>query len=198
MRPALFLDRDGTIIEDAGYLADPGGVRIIPGAAEALRKAKDKGFALIMISNQSGVARGLYDLEDYHNVTRRMEELLEEEGVRLDGLYFCPHHDKGTVPEFTLFCECRKPSPGMLVLAAKEHGLDLENSYTIGDKPSDIGAGKAAGTKTIFIRGEGTEPPYGSPDIEPDYTARNLPRAIEWIFENMGEEKIKDKRSSMP
>ncbi|MCD6310150.1 MAG: HAD family hydrolase [Candidatus Eremiobacteraeota bacterium] len=187
LRPALFLDRDGTIIEDAGYLDDPAGIKIIPGVPMALSRASQQGFALIVISNQSGVARGLYPLDAIYRVNDRMEKLFSLEGVNFDGIYFCPHHDRGKIPEFTRFCDCRKPSPGMLLLAAREHNISLENSFTIGDKPSDIGAGKAAGTKTVFIRGEDDEPRYGWPGSEPDYIARNLPEAIEWILENLQE-----------
>lgn len=141
---ALFLDRDGTLMVDTGYVSDPGNVELLPGAAEMLREAKRAGFALIVVSNQSGVARGLISREQLSAVQARFEELLTREGVRLDDVRFCLHGpDDG--------CLCRKPAPGMLRQAAKARGIDLERSVMLGDRESDILAGKAAGCATTIL-----------------------------------------------
>jgi len=143
----LFLDRDGTLIELEPYLCDPQRVRLIPGAAGALRRAREAGYRLVVASNQSGVARGLYGDEAVRAVEARVRELLETEGVTVDGFYHCPHH-----PEHTGRCQCRKPAPGMLLLAARELGLDLDRSFMVGDTPADLQAGAAAGCRSLLVR----------------------------------------------
>jgi D-glycero-D-manno-heptose 1,7-bisphosphate phosphatase len=143
---ALLLDRDGTLIEDVGYPRDPERVVLLPGAAPALRKAAARGFRLVIVSNQSGVARGLVSPEDAARVQARVAELFAEEGVRFHGAYFCFHGpDDG--------CACRKPAPGMLLRAAAELELSLGASVMVGDKPSDIAAGKAAGAASVLFGG---------------------------------------------
>ncbi|CAN5886094.1 HAD family hydrolase [soil metagenome] len=132
-RPAVFLDRDGTIIEDTGYLADPGAVRLLPGAAHAIARLNDAGMPVIVVTNQSGIARGLLDEADYAATARRLEELLAAAGARLDGQYHCPHH-----PDFTGPCECRKPGALLYQRAATEHAIDLASSWWIGDRPNDV------------------------------------------------------------
>ncbi|HEX7118961.1 MAG TPA: HAD family hydrolase [Longimicrobiales bacterium] len=132
-RPAAFLDRDGTLIVERGYLADPDGVELVPGAAAALRRLAAAGYRLVIVTNQSGIARGLYGTAEFHAVQRRVEERFAAEGVRFDGVYFCPHH-----PEVTGACACRKPAPGMYRRAGRELGLDLARSVYVGDKPSDV------------------------------------------------------------
>lgn len=146
MRPAAFLDRDGTIIEDRGYLGDPAGVTLLPGAVDALRALRDAGYLLIVITNQSGIARGIFSAGDLARVNARMRELLAAEGVTLDGLYFCPHGPDDA-------CACRKPLPGMLHAAAEEHGIDLAASVSIGDQPRDAQAGAAAGCRCNVLLG---------------------------------------------
>ncbi len=147
MKPAVFLDRDGTVIEEVGHLGEPERVVILPGVPEALRKLSDKGFALVLVTNQAGVARGLFTEADVQAVNRRTEELLEAADVSLDGTYYCPHH-----PDFTGPCDCRKPGPGMLRSAARDLDLDLERSWMVGDHPSDAGAARAAGARPIIVR----------------------------------------------
>lgn len=140
--PALFLDRDGTLIADPGYLRDPDEVVLLPGCAHVLREAKRRGYRLIIVSNQSGVGRGYYDEAALHRVQERVNDLFDAEGVRFDGVYFCIH-----APEAG--CECRKPRPGMLLGAARELDVDLARSVMIGDKISDVEAGKNAGCGSI-------------------------------------------------
>lgn len=135
---ALLLDRDGTLIHDAGYPRDPAEVALLPGAPGALRDARALGYKLAIVSNQSGVGRGLIQPSEARAVQARVEELFAEEGVTFDGAWFCFH-----APEDA--CSCRKPAPGLLLDAARELGVDLGRSVMIGDKASDVGAGVAAG-----------------------------------------------------
>lgn len=146
-RPAVFLDRDGTLIEDADYLSDPGGVVLIAGAVEALARLRAAGFALVVVTNQSGIARGLFTEADYRRVSARLDELLAEGGVSLDASVHCPHHPSHSGP-----CGCRKPASGMLVSAAGALGLDLSRSWIVGDKVTDLEAGAAVGAEGILVR----------------------------------------------
>lgn len=141
---AVFLDRDGTIIADSGYIARPEDVHLLPGAAAALHALQAAGWRLVVVTNQSGIGRGLLTHEDYQRVTDRMRWMLRLAGVRLDAVLCCPH-----LPEDG--CDCRKPKPGMLMLAAAELGLDLSRSVMVGDKESDLQAGKAAGVGACYL-----------------------------------------------
>ena len=138
--PALFLDRDGTLIEDHGYLADPAGVRLLPAVVAALRRFRDAGYALVLVTNQSGIGRGFYGWDDYEAVAGRLRELLAEEGLAFDAELACAH-----APGEGEGCTWRKPAPGMLAEAARQLGLDLSRSLLVGDKLSDIEAAAAAG-----------------------------------------------------
>jgi D-glycero-D-manno-heptose 1,7-bisphosphate phosphatase len=132
-RRAVFLDRDGTIIEDTGYVADPAAVRLLPGAAGAIARLNQAGLPVIVVTNQSGIARGLFDEAGYAATVRRLDELLAAAGARLDGRYHCPHH-----PNFTGPCECRKPGLLLYRRAAADHGLDLARSWWVGDRLHDV------------------------------------------------------------
>lgn len=147
LRPAVFLDRDGTLIQEKDYLADPDGVVLLPGAVEALRLLRDAGLALVVVTNQSGIARGFYGMEEYHAVARRLEELLEAQGIPLDATYFCPHHPDASGP-----CDCRKPSPGLFRAAARHLGLDLSRSYFVGDRIRDVLPALELGGTGILVR----------------------------------------------
>lgn len=150
-RPAVFLDRDGTILEDRGYLGDPAGARLLPGAAAAVARLNAAGLAAILVTNQSGIARGFYTEQDYRQVERRLEELLAQSGGRLDGQYFCPH-----LPEITGPCECRKPGGLLFRRAATDLGIDLAASWWIGDKLSDLEPSSPYGGRAILVEtGEG-------------------------------------------
>lgn len=133
LRPAVFIDRDGTLVSERYYLADPEDVRLVEGAAAALGALRSAGLALVVVTNQSGIARGLYRLEDYHAVAARLDALLAAEGVAVDGTYYCPHHPDHTGP-----CACRKPAPGMHLQAAGDLGLDPGSSWYVGDKITDV------------------------------------------------------------
>lgn len=152
-RPALFADRDGTVIVERDYLADPEGVDLIPGAARGLRLLADAGYAVILVSNQSGIARGLVTESQFRAVEARVLERLAEAGVAVAGSYHCPHH-----PDFTGPCECRKPGAGMFLEAARDFGLDLSASVYIGDRVRDLEPGLARGGRAFLVRtGYGAE-----------------------------------------
>lgn len=160
MNNAFFLDRDGVIIEEEHYLSDPAKVRLCPGCAEAFRQISAAGFRIIVTSNQSGVARGYFTFAEIAAVERRIEELLTGAGAPLpDAWYYCPHHTKGSVAEYVRDCDCRKPRPGMLIRAAKEHAISLPGSVMIGDKLSDLRAAFAAGCRhaALVMTGHGSE-----------------------------------------
>ena len=160
---AVFLDRDGTIIEDPGYLSDPSGVRLLPGAAEALLALRAAGYRLVLVSNQSGIGRGYFTREQAEAVHRRVIERLAREGVVLDDARYCPH-----APEEG--CQCRKPRPGLLLAAASELGLDLEASFMVGNSPVDMAAGRNAGCRTILLWAQGSD--GTAADLEaPDWPA---------------------------
>src|SRR5437773_7859693 len=133
MAKAVFLDRDGTIIEDSGYVHEPGKVKLLPGAAQAIKQLNEHGFLTITVSNQSGIARGLYTVADYAAVQRRLGELLAAHGAHLDGAYFCPHH-----PRFTGPCECRKPGLKLFRDAALALDIDFARSWWVGDRLADV------------------------------------------------------------
>lgn len=143
-RSVIFLDRDGTINKDLGYLRDPNQVRILPGVVDALSLLQEKGWPLVIITNQSGIGRGYYELHDMRAIQEMIEAELKSSGIVFDGFYFCPH----TPDEH---CNCRKPEPGLLLQAASEMGINLNNSWMIGDKPSDVLAGQRAGCQSILI-----------------------------------------------
>jgi D-glycero-D-manno-heptose 1,7-bisphosphate phosphatase len=147
LRPAVFIDRDGTIIVEKVYLSDPEGVELTPGAVDAMRALSDAGFALVVITNQAGIARGLYTLEDYHAVAARLTQVLAEGGVRIDGTYYCPHH-----PEWTGPCPCRKPGTGLYLEAAEALDIDLAASFYVGDKLTDVQPGLTLGGQGVLVR----------------------------------------------
>lgn len=192
MKPtAVFLDRDGTIIEDTGYIGDPDRVRLIPGAASAMRRFAKAGHLVIIASNQSGVARGLFDEEALSRVHSRVEALLRTQGVSLDGAYYCPYLDgaDAVVAEYRRDSELRKPRPGMLMQAASELDIDLSRSWMIGDSPADIEAGSRAGCSTILLRPNGSS---GSEiGVTPTYTVRSMTEAAAAI--ERGAARLSDK-----
>jgi len=147
LRRAVFLDRDGTMIEETDYLSNPDDVKLIPGVVEALKLLRDSGYALVLVTNQSGIARGYYTLEDYQAVASRLDQLLAAEGITLDDSRFCPHH-----PEFTGECTCRKPSTGMHREASELLGLDPSLSFFVGDKIRDLLPALELGGEGILVR----------------------------------------------
>ena len=151
MGAAVFLDRDGTLIDELGYLADPGALRLFPGAADAVAAWNRAGVLVVLVTNQSGVARGSFDEERLASVHARLEELLGEAGARLDLILHCPHHPtEGSAP-YRRECTCRKPEPGMLLDAAARLGIDLGASWIVGDAERDLEAGRRAGVSRLLL-----------------------------------------------
>lgn len=156
---ACFLDRDGTLIEERNYLSDPDLVSLSPGVPEALRLLRTAGYRLIVVSNQSGIARGYFTEDQLKAVERRVGELLARHGLSLDANYYCFHHEKGVIPELSHPCSCRKPNPGLLLRAIADFSLDPARCLMIGDKVSDLQAGRAAGCRAAALvrSGHGAE-----------------------------------------
>jgi D-glycero-D-manno-heptose 1,7-bisphosphate phosphatase len=148
---AVFLDRDGTVNVERDYLHRSEDFTFIPGAPAAIRLLREAGYRIVVVTNQSGIARGYYDEEALHRIHRHMDELLSREGAAVDAYYHCPHHPDGTVDRYRAICDCRKPLPGMLRQAAADLHLDLSVSYIIGDKLADVEAGQAAGCRPILV-----------------------------------------------
>jgi D-glycero-D-manno-heptose 1,7-bisphosphate phosphatase len=172
---AVFLDRDGILNEEVGYLCRPEDVRWVKGAFSLCRTAQELGYRLIVVTNQSGIARGLYSESDFLALMEWMGVELERERVKLDGVYYCPFHPEHGVGEYRREHEDRKPGPGMLLRAAREHGLDLTRSVMVGDRCSDVGAANAAGLRKVFLlRGTETVPCPG------EYDAVGSLAEVEW------------------
>lgn len=151
--PAIFLDRDGTMNVDKGYVHEIDNFEFIDGAIEAMHELKKMGYALVMVTNQSGIARGLFTEETFMQLTEWMDWSLADREIDLDGIYFCPHHPDAIVEEYRQQCDCRKPQPGMLLSAQQELNIDMAASYMVGDKIDDMLAGKAAGVgKKVLVR----------------------------------------------
>ena len=152
MKPAVFLDRDGTLNEEVGYLSRPEELRLLPGAGAAVAKLNAKGIPVVVVTNQSGIGRGYYGWADFEAVMARMAELLAEAGARVDAVYASPHHEAGQGEYAVADHPDRKPNPGMLRRAAEEHGLDLARSWMVGDKAIDVEAGHRAGCRACLVR----------------------------------------------
>lgn len=187
-RRAVFLDRDGTVNVEADFLSDPELLVLESHAAEGLRALRDAGFTLLVVSNQSGVARGLFTENDVRRVNERLRRMLAEEGVEIAGLYYCPHHPEGTVGGYRGECECRKPAPGMFTRAAAELDLDCAASYTVGDRARDLEAGRRAGTRCVLVKTG-----FGENEVEialemkaADFVAEDLAGAAAWIIADAG------------
>ena len=186
MNKTFFLDRDGVIIEDENYLSDPAKARLCPGCAEAIRQIADAGYQIIVTSNQSGIARGYFSWKEVKAVEARIEELLVKEGApKPNAWYYCPHHPKGVIPEYTQECDCRKPKPGLLLQAGREHNVDFQHSCMIGDKLSDIEAAYAAGCRSaaLVLTGHGGEQKLESLD-HPCLTAGTILDAVRKLLAN--------------
>ena len=170
---AVFLDRDGTIAEDVNYCSRTEDFRVLPTVPEAIRLLNESGFKVVVITNQSGLARGVFTEETLAQIHGKMEKELAKHGARVNAIYYCPHHpDEG--------CDCRKPKTGLLEKASEGLGLDLKSSYMIGDMQKDIDAGRAAGCRTILVT---TGPEAGNGvNVPANYTADSLLAAAEWII----------------
>jgi histidinol-phosphate phosphatase family protein len=183
-RAAVFLDKDGTLIVDVPYNVAPERIRLTHGAVEGLQALHAAGFLLIVVSNQSGVARGFFAEEALRSVETQVRALLGAAGVPLAGFYYCPHHPDGSIERYAVSCRCRKPAPGMLSRAAREHGIDLARSWLIGDILHDVEAGRRAGCRTVLLDvGHETEWEL-TPDRIPHFRANDLTAAARVILAN--------------
>jgi D-glycero-D-manno-heptose 1,7-bisphosphate phosphatase len=183
MEPAIFLDRDGTLVPDDEFAGNPTQVRILDGVPAALRRLRDAGFRLVVATNQGGVARGRFTEADVDAVHARVGELIDAStGLKrtIERFYYCPFHPKGTVPSYTREHPWRKPKPGMLMQAAQDMELDLEHSWLVGDSPRDIAAGRAAGLRTILVSRDHAR----IAEAAADFTAASLGEAVEAILRN--------------
>ena len=174
MRPAIFLDRDGTINHEIGYLSEPEKFELLPNALAGLKQMQDMGYRLVIVTNQGGIGLGYFTKEDFYRVNKKMLKEVSQAGIMLDKIYFCPHSKAEN-------CPCRKPELGLILRAQEELNLDLSNSFFIGDSDVDILAGARAGMKTILIESERL-PDAASLAIKPDFVARDLLKAAEIIL----------------
>jgi D-glycero-D-manno-heptose 1,7-bisphosphate phosphatase len=187
---AVFLDRDGVLIEDVDLLTETSQIRILPGVPQALNLLRAGGFGLFVVSNQTVVARGLLTEAEVEHMNEEINRQLARasSGAGIDQFYFCPHHPKATDLAYRLDCDCRKPRPGLLLQAAREHALSLPSSFMVGDRITDIIAGASAGCRTILVQtGRHDAPPIETvesidPEIRPDCTCAGLREAAEWIL----------------
>lgn len=187
---AVFLDKDGTLVVDVPYNVDPAKIRLTTGAIEGLQALHRAGYLLVVISNQSGIARGYFPEAALGAVEERLRGLLAEHDIPLAGFYYCPHHPEGVVEEYAIVCSCRKPAPGLLLQAARDHNIDLEQSWFIGDILDDVEAGHRGGCRTILID-NGNETKWQlSAQHSPDYICSNLAHAASIITGARSEQPV--------
>ena len=186
-KPAVFLDRDGTINEQMGYINHMSRFKVLPGVAEAIRLLNNHGFLAIILSNQSGVARGYFPIELVYDVHAYLNTYLKERGARMDGIFFCPHYPNGPVAEYGYSCDCRKPKTGLIDQALKTFEIDMSRSYMVGDRWTDLEFANRLNLKNILVKTG-----YGLGDIQyilpekgitPGYIAEDLLDAVQWIVE---------------
>jgi D-glycero-D-manno-heptose 1,7-bisphosphate phosphatase len=186
MNRAVFLDRDGTINEEVGYLRSLDMLKMIPGAGAAIRRLNDAGFKVVIITNQSGVARGYFPESLVHDAHALLTEMLLRDGATVDGIYYCPHHPTAGSSKHTVVCDCRKPATGLLDRAANDLHIDLKSSFVVGDKWSDVELGHRAGARAILVRSGFAHDDPGnmrkSHVQDPDFTAHDLAEAATWII----------------
>jgi D-glycero-D-manno-heptose 1,7-bisphosphate phosphatase len=189
MNRAVILDRDGVLVEDVDLLTRGDQLCLLPGVPSALNTLRNGGFALVVVSNQPVVARGMATEAEIETIHAELGRIIQAAGgPALDGIYFCPHHPKGLLPAYRLDCECRKPKPGLLLKAARELSLDLRTSFLVGDRITDIIAGAKAGCRTALVQtGKHLEYPIQTSEpldtaIKPDHVCADLSSAVEWIL----------------
>jgi D-glycero-D-manno-heptose 1,7-bisphosphate phosphatase len=186
--PAVFLDRDGTIIEDVGFLRHLDQIVFFPWSIDVIRALNRAGLPVVVITNQSGIARGILTEAFVDETHRRIDQRLAAGGARIDAYYYCPHHPEGKVEPYVQTCDCRKPGCGMIERASRDLGLDPSRSFVVGDTWRDVGAGRAAGARSILVRQRTTAradlPPVPAPppDLEADVIVDNLAAAASWIL----------------
>jgi D-glycero-D-manno-heptose 1,7-bisphosphate phosphatase len=188
MKPAVFLDRDGTMIEDVGYLDAIARVAFYPWTIDSIRAMNRAGLAVVVVTNQSGIARGIIDEALVEATHRHLSAALEAGGARVDGYYYCPHHPRGTVAPFDRECDCRKPARGLIDRAAADLGIDAARSFVVGDKWTDVQLGRAVGARAILVRTGGGAAEERRPlgGVSADVIVDNLAAAASWILSQPG------------
>lgn len=184
LAPTVFLDRDGTLIEEVGYLSHLDRIALYPWSIESVKLLNRAGFKVVVVTNQAGVARGLFDEDFIDEAHRFLDQKFGDGGAMIDKFYYCPHHPEASVEAYRCECDCRKPKAGMLWKAAQELQLELSHSFVIGDRLSDLRLGPAVGAKSVLVRtgyGETTAREL-TDDVEVDYTAPELMTAVAWIL----------------
>jgi D-glycero-D-manno-heptose 1,7-bisphosphate phosphatase len=185
-RPAVFIDRDGTLTDEVGYVNHPSRLRLLPRSADAVRRLNDAGVPAVVVTNQAGIARDYFTEDVLHAVNAELVAQLAKSGARLDGIYWCVHHPSAGAPPYRMDCDCRKPKPGMLLRAAAELDLDLGRSVIVGDKPSDVEVAPRIGARGVLVltgygRGE-WEYRRDRLTVHPDHVADDLLDAVEWAL----------------
>ena len=190
-KPAIFLDRDGTINEEVGYIERLDKLVIIPAAFEAIRLINLSGFTAVVVTNQAGIAKGLFNEAFVMQTNERLQEFLRQKGAAIDAFYFCPHHPTEGVPPYRRICDCRTPAPGLFYQAARDMAIDLAASYMIGDRYRDMEAAHRASVKGVLVKTgygadviENIDPYQETPEARPDHIAENILKAVHWILEN--------------
>ena len=180
MNKAVFLDRDGVINEEVDHLNNVADLRILPGAASAIKKMNEAGYHVIVVSNQAAIAKGIMTPAGLSAIHDEMKKRLADEGARIDGIYYCPHHPDGTLEEYSFTCACRKPETGMIDQAAKDFDIEVGKSFMVGDTTGDILTGRRAGLKTILVKTgyAGKDNRY---DVSPDFIAEDLSAATQYF-----------------
>lgn len=190
MRPVVFMDRDGTLNHELGYVREIDSLRLLPGAADAVRRLNDAGIVTVVVTNQSGPARGIFPESHVVKLNERLAELMAAEGARLDAMYYCPHHVDGIVEEYAIKCGCRKPAVGLLERAYVDvENVDRSRAYMVGDQSTDIELAKNACIKSVLVRtGLGDDVLSGRFQwiVQPDYTAADISEAVDWILSDLG------------
>jgi D-glycero-D-manno-heptose 1,7-bisphosphate phosphatase len=185
---AIFIDRDGTLNEDVGYITEISKFRLFDFAAESIKLINDAGWYAVVITNQAGIARGDYTEEFLAQIHTQMESSLLSRGARLDAIYYCPHHPDFGVPPYRQDCNCRKPKPGLVEKAAQVLSLDLKECYVIGDRNRDVETGHAVGARSVMVMtGYGREEyldQHATWLRQPDHVCENLLEAVRWILNN--------------
>lgn len=195
-KKAIFLDRDDTLIKDPGYISDPNQVALLDGVPEALQAFRKMGFQLVLVTNQSAVARGIITEQQLQSIHERLDSLLAQQNCQLDNIYYCPYHPDGTVEKYRQTSVDRKPNPGMLLKAAKDMKLNLETSWCIGDRISDIEAGARAGCRTIMISKTSPVSDATADSQKPDFIAVNLREAVNIVKQQQRSERKRSRASS--
>ena len=179
---AIFLDKDGTLVENVPMSADPDRMRLRAGAADALRRLRDAGFRFAVVTNQAGVALGAFPERALEAVAKRLGALLDGTGVRLEGFHYCPHHPSATISQYRMVCDCRKPAPGLVLNAARALGADVEQCWMVGDILDDVEAGRRAGCRTVLLNTGGETEWILTRSRTPDFVASTFGQVADYIL----------------